>query len=263
MKKMMTLGPKGTYSEIASNTFIKNLNLDVSLEFKHSIDACFSTVFDYLVVPIENSSDGFIQRTLDLLALSNAYITHDLTLPISFKLISNIPLDEVTSIYVQFKAQNQCLDILNTLGKKLIITESNTESLDKHLLDFNSAAIIPSHLLASSNYVVNAVEDYKNNETRFILIENNLNLETTSLLYKVSMCIIPFDDKPGLLSDILFLFSKEKINLSSIMSRPTKEKIGSYTFFLDFLLEKDKLESLFCELEKLKERFHYKLLGIY
>src|SRR5690606_29877401 len=107
MKKLVTLGPAGTYAEIAAKAFIKNLKEDIKLSYEPSIDFCFEGFreSDYLVIPLENSIDGYIQRSLDLLLLHQASIIDEVNLPITFSLVSNeVSLDHVDTIYVQFKA---------------------------------------------------------------------------------------------------------------------------------------------------------------
>src|SRR5690554_7319519 len=91
MAKLMTLGTNLSYSDLASKQFIKQLNLDVTIYFEPSIDSAFHALKNakYLVLPIENAIDGYIQRTLDLLYKHNFYITHVLELPVDFSLVSD------------------------------------------------------------------------------------------------------------------------------------------------------------------------------
>ena len=177
MPKLITLGSPLNYSGLATNLFIKQLNLDVDVVFEPSIDSAFKALkgADYLVLPIENAIDGYIQRSLDLLYKYDYYITHMLSLTVDFSLVSNeTSLDHIHTIYVQFKAKNQCLDFLETLPHvKYIITDSNTESLELHLnKSAGSAAIIPKHLIDKPFLLtIHNVHDQMLNHTRFALIE--------------------------------------------------------------------------------------------
>ena len=81
--------------------------------------------------------------------------------------------------------------------------------------------------------MVENIADYKNNETRFVLVRKDAAGYDESKTYKTSLLIFEGADKPGVLSGILSGFSSRGINLMSIMSRPTKEMLGRYHFFID------------------------------
>ena len=77
MAKLITLGSNLNFSSISATKFIKALNLDVDVSYEHSIDSAFKALegADYLVLPIENAIDGYIQRTLDLIYKYDYFIT--------------------------------------------------------------------------------------------------------------------------------------------------------------------------------------------
>jgi prephenate dehydratase len=83
--------------------------------------------------------------------------------------------------------------------------------------------------------------------------------------FKCSLLIIPSKDESGLLYNILKLFSDLKINLNAIMSRPTKEGLGKYYFYVEFFSNKDNLENIIKLFEetKLRNDFIIKDLGLY
>jgi prephenate dehydratase len=76
------------------------------------------------------------------------------------------------------------------------------------------------------------IQDYENNVTRFIVIDKNDHERTGN--DKTSIVFSILEDKPGGLYEILEVFAKNNINLTKIESRPSKEKLGSYIFFVDF-----------------------------
>lgn len=268
MKKLITLGSTLSYSDLASKAIIKNLSLDAQIFFEPSIDSAFKTFnsSDYLVLPIENAIDGYIQRTLDLLYKHNYFITNVIELPVDFSLVSNVTsLNEIQTVYVQFKAKNQCLDFLESLGHvKYITTDSNTESLDKMLSDKNaSAAIIPKHLIQTHFLLtIHNIHDQKLNHTRFALIEKNITVPKVDKVHKAMLSITPKLDQVGLLYDLLKHFKNLDINLSSIISRPRMEKTSPYHFFLEIDTTPSKFETLMKQL-KLDNALDIKILGVY
>jgi prephenate dehydratase len=268
MKKLITLGSRLSYSDLASKAIIHQLTLDAQIFFEPSIDSAFKTFksADFLVLPIENAIDGYIQRTLDLLYKHNYFITNVIELPVDFSLVSNVTsLDEIQTVYVQFKAKNQCLDFLENLAHvKYITTDSNTESLDKMLLDKNnSAAIIPKHLIQTHFLLtIHNIHDRKLNHTRFALIEKSITIPIIDKLIKAMLSITPKLDQIGLLYDLLKHFKNLDINLSSIISRPRMEKTSPYHFFLEIDTLPNQLDVLLKQLQ-LDNALDIKILGVY
>jgi len=269
MKKVVTLGPAGTYSEIATKKLLKKLEIDAKIIFEPSIDFCFERFkeSDLLVLPLENSIDGYIQRTLDLLHQNTGYyISNELSIPITFSLVSNeVSMEEIETVYVQFKTQNQCLNFLHKYKHlKFIITDSNSQSLNLHLKNTKkSAAVIPTHLVTNKHQlVINKIEDGLINQTRFVLIDKKLETVEKGTNIKALIVLSPTIDKPGLLYTLLGHFAKQNINLSSIMSRPKKDKLGTYHFFLELNLSSDNLDDLLSTLRNSID-LQIKLLGVY
>lgn len=267
MKKLVTLGPAGTYAEIAAKAFIKNLKEDIKLSYEPSIDFCFEGFrkSDYLVIPLENSIDGYIQRSLDLLLLHQASIIDEVNLPITFSLVSNeVSLDHVDTIYVQFKAKNQCLNFLHQFKNwKYIITDSNAESLALHLKNpTKTAAIVPGHLVKNDfSLVINNLQDEASNQTRFVLIKHQIE-KPKKPTFKAMIVMSPNVDKPGLLHNLLGMFASHQINLTSILSRPKRKSPGTYHFFLELKLDSASFESLLSVINEAKG-LDIKLLGVY
>ena len=99
-----------------------------------------------------------------------------------------------------------------------------------------SGAIVPGQLLKPDDFplLIENINDYPNNQTRFFVLAGKQTPfpACNSLRCKTSIIIINDDDHPGLLEKILSSFSKRKINLLAITSRPTKEEFGRYHFFI-------------------------------
>ena len=122
-------------------------------------------------------------------------------------------LDLVDTIYVQFKAKNQCLNFLESLPNvKYIITDSNSESLDKLLNhELNSAAIIPKHLIDRHFLLtIHNIHDDELNHTRFAFIEKRKIMPKHKIELKALLSIQPKIDKVGLLYNLLQHFKKLK-----------------------------------------------------
>jgi prephenate dehydratase len=243
MHRIAALGPENTFSEIAAKKYIERQAGIESIEFFPTIKRVIDAVGKrcaYAILPIENMIDGYIQQTLDLLLHSRLTIIDELLLPVNFSFVANnSSLDQVQRIFVQFATEGQCTEFLATIPEaQRITTQSNGESLQKVMHgEPYDAAIVPSHCLGIRSFplVVGDIADYANNATRFIVLAEQENAPNLAIAYKTSLVVMEGVDRPGMLTDILSAFSTRGINLVSIMSRPTKESMGKYHFFIDIV----------------------------
>jgi len=273
MEKIAVLGPKGTFTERATKMYLETLGLEAELIYFPSMRRTFKGVVNeckYGVIPIENTLDGFVQIILDLLTHSELKVIHEIVLPIQFAFVANTKqIDEVEKIYVQFKSENQCLDFLEQFQEKQIITTaSNSHSFEKIKENIsNEGAIIPVHLLENINQfslVIPSVTDSAENETRFIIVSKELNKEVEQRHPWKTFFVVRDDaDRSGLLKDILDVFSREGINLKSIISRPTKKGLGNYNFFIDIEGCYQKDEKVRVAIAHVLKHYHIKILGSY
>jgi prephenate dehydratase len=183
-------------------------------------------------------AEGYVSIVLDLLVHSDLSIVHELLLPIQFTLAANCcSLDQVEKVYAQFVSQGQCESFLDNMENNgVITTQSNGTSLEQlHRKVPNEAAIVPAFAVKQGDFplVIPNIADRSNNQTRFIAIAPYPTAYDPAHKYKTTLLIVESADRPGMLSDILSAFSSRNINLVSIMSRPTKEMIGRYHFFID------------------------------
>ncbi len=269
--RIHVLGPINTYSYFASLKYEESENLYNGLSFSNTIRQSIENIKenDLAIVPIENSLDGYLGETLDLVYQHDLEIIKDLNLEISFSLVSNTSIKDIKKIYVQFKAKGQCLNYLEKLNKPLVITDSNIESLNLCLKDKDSAAIVPNHVLSSYNFlhVEKNVCDKTNNYTRFIVLrkrKDNNNYEKFNYV-RASLLLMPSSDRSGVLYDMLKLFYDHNINLNAIMSRPTKEGLGKYYFYVEFSDQIKNLGNIIKVLmtQSTTNDFKIKCLGIY
>jgi len=206
-----------------------------------SIDAVFKAVetkrAKYGVVPIENSIDGVVGQTLDLLGNSRLLIVSELYMPIHHTFASlEEDISKIKKIYSKDIAFGQCRNFLNEHGFEdieLIPVESTAKAAKIASKEKQSAAIC-SHIAAklyNLPIVFENIEDMHTNKTRFIIISDFKNEKSssdkTSILAKLK-------DKPGALVEFLEDFNKENINLTKIESRPAADKKFTYWFYIDF-----------------------------
>lgn len=235
MKKIGYLGPPGSFTEEAALT-IKGKHIAFG-----SINEVFEAVsngkLDVGVVPIENSIEGSVGITLDLLAHDyDLKIQREILLPISNNLLinSDAEMEDIKIIYSHSQALSQCSKFIDALGVDIHSASSTSAAAELILGKKTSAAIGTRRAAELNNLKIAAkdIQDYKNNLTRFVVIATEDHTKTGK--DKTSIVFSLMEDKPGGLYEILGIFAERKINLTKIESRPSKERMGRYIFFIDF-----------------------------
>lgn len=264
------LGPQFTFTHQAA---LKKFGASVSYLPCSNISDVFAEVergrSDYGVVPVENSTEGAVNYTLDVFIESNLKICAELYLPIHHYLLSNAAsMKTINQVYSIPQAIAQCrLWLESNLPNAKVVSTSSTAEAAKYVAEHpkfqNEIACIASNL-AGKEYrlkvMAPSIEDSANNTTRFIIIAKNDSKPTgsdrTSLVFSVK-------DRVGALHDILLPFQKAGINLTKIESRPSKKKAWNYFFFVDF--EGHALEPKIAEALKGLEKHctYFKVLGSY
>lgn len=272
MLKIAVLGPTGTFTEKAAMKYLDSQHITGELNYFTTLRKTFDAIgneCDFGVIPIENTLDGFVQIILDFLTHSNLYIIHETVLPIRFAFVANCDdISQVKKVYTQFKSQNQCYDFLEKLGDvSVITTASNSESYELILQgNLTDGAIVPMHLVEDSTTfktIIENVADSIDNETRFIILSKEPNYECMQTAWKTLLVIHDDSDRPGLLVDILNMFSAEGINLKSIFSRPTKKGLGNYNFFIDVEGCYQKDEHVKRAVLAVTQKYDVRVLGSY
>ncbi|MHB1253717.1 MAG: prephenate dehydratase [Candidatus Humimicrobiaceae bacterium] len=242
MKKISYLGPEGTFSQEALLKYSGDLTdltlipLPTIIDVIKSIDRGDA---EEGVVPIENSIEGSVNITQDILTFeSEAKIIRELTLQIKHNLIAKkgIKINKIKKIISHPHATAQCRMFLSAnLPEAEIIAANSTAEAVKKLteLDPDTAAI--GTKIAASLYnldiIVDDIEDSKANKTRFIIVGNYI--PSKSGFDKTSIVCFLKKDKPGSLFNILKEFADRNINLTRIESRPARKDIGDYVFMID------------------------------
>lgn len=264
--KIATLGPKGTFSHEA----VLNYNKKAGMLFKDTLSGIFEAVYkgkaQLGIVPIENSTAGTVGLTLDALTEFNLFIVGELILPIDHHLAGSGKKEEIKTVYVHPQTYEQCEKYFrrDLRGIEIIQTSSNGKSAEivAEKKSKKIACVVPK--ISAETYKLKLirkhVQDNDLNETRFIVISKKEIIPKTD--GKTSILIMPKEDRPGLLYDMLGVFAKRKINLTKIESRPSKDKIGTYYFFMD-LLGAGADRNIQVALNELEKFGYIKVLGSY
>lgn len=230
------LGPAGTFTQAAA---LKHFGHSVQCTPLTSIDTVFREVVsknaNYGVVPIENSSEGVIDYTLDMFLRSPLKICGEVELRVHHNILSrHRSLDKIQRIYTHQQSLAQCREWLNSNlphAEKLAVS-SNAEGARRAAQEDGSAAIAGE--IAAELYQLNIVskniEDEPDNTTRFIVIGPSSvpasGNDKTSLLVSTG-------NNPGALHRLLKPFSDHKISMTRIESRPSRALRWEYVFFID------------------------------
>lgn len=270
------LGPFGTYSHEAALYFAEQLGQPEAELFEcTSFDEVFDAVdrgrTTYGVVAKENSLEGPVTSTLDNFAFrSNSVILAEKVFDIhhSFLTAPDADLAQIKTIASHPQGIAQCRRYLNERypGRKTQMTSSTAESARLAAADESVAGI--ANPLAAKFYgckvIDSSIEDNLGNQTAFALIGRMGSApDLTSDLHKTTVALFLRIDRAGTLNMILSEFAYAGINLSMIQSRPLKQQLGDYMFFIEF--EKKDTDpaaqtALACLRLKLRE---VKVLGSY
>ncbi len=232
------LGERGAYGEEAANRFFKE-GLEVAP--KRSLSLVFRSLedgeVDCAVVPVENSLEGGVNETYDLLLRSEVKVCGELHLKITHNLLClrGVKLKQIRRVYSHTQALAQCRMFIerhgfepvpyrDTAGSALKIREEN-------LRDAAAIASLEAARRYGLKVLARRIQDNPRNYTRFLLLSRKDTSPTgsdkTSLIFSTKHV-------PGALYSALEEFALRGINLAKIESRPTKETPWEYHFYLDF-----------------------------
>jgi chorismate mutase/prephenate dehydratase len=189
---------------------------------------------DYGVVPVENSTEGSVQYTLDSFIESDLTVCSELSLPIVHNLMARCRKEEIATVYSHPQGLAQCKNWLaaNLPRAEQVQSLSTVKAAEQAAADPTGAAIAPA--LAADVYGLTilepSIQDLSNNITRFLAIGRTHPARTGR---DKSAVIISIKDRVGALHDMMEVFAQEGINLSHIQSRPSKRKAWNYFFFIE------------------------------
>lgn len=272
MKSIATLGPPGTFADMATRKYIENISQRHEVKYYASIKLALDSIgseCEVAVLPIENFSEGFILVVLEALAKRELYITHEIRLSVQFSFVSNSKdIGNIEKVFSQFVAKGQCSEFLATLGNvEEVTTQSNIQSLELLKQESRVAgAIVPAHAATDQDFptVIENVNDYLDNQTRFVAVSLFRTPQHPQHAdeYKTSLVVYGDQDYPGLLGDILSSFSSRGINITSLVSRPSGAKFGQYDFFID-AIGHDSISKLKEAIDTVRLKCKIRSLGSY
>lgn len=260
------LGPEGTFTQQAA---IKHFGHAVNTVPATTIAEIFNAVENehcqFGVVPVENSTEGVVSHTLDRFVSSPLKVCGEVELRVHHNLIGNTQnLAEITEIYSHQQSLAQCrqwLDLHLPDAKRTAVS-SNGEAA-RMVADSKDKAAIAGKFAAELyglSVIERNIEDESNNTTRFIIIGRQTSGPTgkdkTSLLVSTG-------NQPGALYRVLEPFAQYGIGMMHIESRPSRQGLWDYVFFIDIEGHAES-ENVAAALETLKARVSMlNILGSY
>ncbi len=230
------LGPAGTFTQAA---VLKHFGHAVKAVAMASIAQVFREVevenCSFGVVPIENSIEGTVNHSLDMLIHSRLQICGEVELAIHQNLMSKTAeLADIKKIYSHQQSLAQCRGWLdeNLPGIERIALSSNAEAAKRAGEEAAAAAIGGTSAAAHYGLIVIAanIEDETDNTTRFLVLSRQQVLasgnDKTSILFSMPSA-------PGSLMDMLACFAGNEVNMTRIESRPSGREMWEYVFFVD------------------------------
>jgi len=232
------LGPAGTYTHAAA---LKHFGHFVNVQSLSAIDEVFREVesghANYGVVPVENSTEGMVNHTLDSFIHSSLYIAGEVKLRIHHHLLAQniIELKSIKRVYSHQQSLAQCRKWLDSNCPQVerVAVSSNAEAA-RLAMDEEGAVAIAGDMAADLyklEKLAQNVEDEPDNTTRFLIIGSKVvpasGQDKTSILVSVK-------NKPGALYHVLEPFHKNNVSLTRLETRPSSSGTWAYVFFIDF-----------------------------
>jgi chorismate mutase/prephenate dehydratase len=230
------LGPKGTFSEEA---VVKHFGGQAPVVLCASIDEVFRSVesgaVGYGVVPVENSTEGAVGRTMDLLVSTPLRICGEVLLPVRQNLMTRAgSLDKVKRVYSHAQSLAQCNRWLNQNHPNLerVPVSSNAEAARMASENADSAAIAGRSAaeLYGLDVISAGIEDDPNNTTRFLVVSPQEVLRSGR--DKTSL-VMASRNVPGAMHELLTPLARHNVSMSRLESRPSRTGMWEYVFFAD------------------------------
>ena len=258
-------GERGAYSEAASRAFFNEEIETVPLPtFAEVLESTSFDKTNFSVLPVENSIEGSVGESYDLLYSTPLNAIGEYYLRIEHCLIGNGKLEDVDTVYSHPQALGQCRNFLEKHQMKTVPTYDTAGSVKiiKDIGTKNVACIASA--MASEIYkmpiIAREIANNLNNYTRFLVLGKQQKKETgkdkTSIIFSIK-------HEPGSLYRIIENFHKFNVNLTKIESRPNKTSAWEYNFYVDFEghAENSKISEM---IEKIrKDTLFMKILGSY
>lgn len=264
------LGPKGTFSHEALNKYMTGVPHTAHdfASIPEILMAVQNDKLDEAIVPIENSIEGAVNVTMDMIALDVALnIKAELIIPIREHLLvrRGTDLSKIRYILSHPQPLGQCRRFIseqlpNAHAKAVYSTAAAAEEVAGGVGDLAAIGSAVAAEVYGLEIAVSDIQDHDNNRTRFVVVGKTNAARTgrdkTSIVFST-------EDEPGSLYRILDIFNLWGINMTRIESRPARNMLGRYIFFVDLIghREDDELKDALTMVRK-KTTF-LKILGSY
>jgi chorismate mutase/prephenate dehydratase len=260
------LGPAGTYSHAAVGT---HFGAFVDAVPYASIDEVFraaeSGQTGYAVVPVENSTEGAVGRTLDLMCTTRLSICGEIKLRIRQNLLSRAAsLADVARVYSHAQSLAQCVQWLarHLPGVPRVAVASNAEAARLAATEPGTAAIAGENAAAIYDLAILSphIEDEPNNTTRFWVLGRQ---DVAASGHDETSLVMSAPNQPGALLHLLEPLARHGVSMTRFESRPARTGLWEYLFFVDFAGHRDD-PAVAKALAELAQRAPFlKLLGSY
>ena len=238
-KRIAYFGPAGTFTEEAALIYEPGAELIPFPNIPAVAAAVETGIAEEGVVPIENSLEGAVTDTLDVLIHeSNLLIRRELVMPIENCLLTRpgTEAQEIKMIFSHPQALAQCRRFIERCFPKaqVVAALSTAAAVEEMLHSTHPSAAIGTRRAASiygAEIMAKGIQDHVSNATRFVILAPEDHPPTGH--DKTSLCFSFAQDRPGLLYGVLKEFADREINLSKVESRPSGESLGKYIFLVD------------------------------
>jgi len=261
------LGPKGTFSETAA---MKHFGLAAEGAPTPSIDEVYRAVqsgaADFGVVPVENSTEGAVGRSLDLMPQSPLKVCGEVLIPIHHHLMSKgaANLDSIRRVFSHSQSLAQCHEWLNNNLPKAerIAVASNAEAARRAAEEPGTAAVAGDAAATHYGLGIHAsnIEDEPNNTTRFLVLGNYepqpTGRDKTSL-------VLSAKNRAGAVYEMLTPFATRGVSMTKFESRPSRVALWEYLFFVDIEGHRDDPQVAEALAEVGRIAGYIKVLGSY
>jgi prephenate dehydratase len=265
MKRVSFQGERGAYSEAASISFFGNeIEAIPCFTFADALKNTENGESDYSILPIENSLEGSVGESNDLLLSMELSVIGEIYHRIHHCLIGTGSIGDIDTIYSHPQALGQCRQFIQENSLKTIPSYDTAGSVKiiKDLNENNVACIASKNAakIFDVQIIKEGIEDNTNNYTRFLVFSKEKSVKPenskTSIIFSVK-------HEAGTLHQIVKEFYQYKINLTKIESRPKKNTAWEYNFYVDFEGHQDD-SSIKDMLQKLRDNTTFlKILGSY
>lgn len=269
-QRVAFLGPVGTFSEQATlNYFGSSIEAIACPSIDEVFRAASAGSADFGVVPVENSTEGVVARSLDLLLASSLTIVGETSLMVTHNLLrKDLSRDGITAVCAHQQALAQCQGWLsqNLPGAERRPVSSNAEGARLAAQDPGIAALASER--AAMQYglhvVQRAVQDEAHNRTRFVIvtpIDRHTPVAPTG--HDCTSLIVSVDNRPGAVHDMLVPLKRHGVSMTRFESRPARSGQWEYVFFVD-LAGHPAQDNVAAALDELRAQCSFfKVLGSY